>query len=64
VEKMAILNVNEKEEACACRKKFAVACQQNIANHLFVLWVIPISLHRRGSTLSEERSWQVCQMLR
>jgi hypothetical protein len=56
VEKMAILNVNEKEEACACRKKLVVACQQNIANQLFLLWVIPISLHCRGNMLSEERS--------
>jgi hypothetical protein len=37
VEKMAVLNVIEKEEACACIKKFAVACQKDIANHLFLL---------------------------
>jgi hypothetical protein len=43
MEKMAVLNVSAMEEACACRKKFAVACQQNIPNHLFLLWVIPIS---------------------
>jgi len=60
---MAVLNVNEKEEACACIKKFAVVCQQNIASHLFLLWVIPISWHCRGNTLGEERSWKVCQVL-